>query len=45
MADHIASHAEKLGLDIKYKTVLVEGTTDVALINRAARLELSKVGC
>lgn len=44
MADHIASHAEKLGLDIKYKTVLVEGTTDVALINKAARLELSRSG-
>jgi len=42
--DPVAQYAGALGLSIRTRTVLVEGTTDVALFYLAARLERKEAG-
>lgn len=42
--DSVALYAKALGFDIGSRSVLVEGTTDVALFRLAARLEREKTG-
>jgi hypothetical protein len=42
--DAVAAYARSLGWDIRPRTVLVEGTNDVALFELAARAERKKTG-
>ncbi|WP_122602778.1 hypothetical protein [Pseudomonas viridiflava] len=44
MSDDIASYAGKLGMPIKLRNVLVEGTSDVALIHLVGQLEKQQSG-
>ncbi|MBI9147988.1 hypothetical protein JEV41_06550 [Pseudomonas aeruginosa] len=44
MSDDIASYAGKLGMQIKRRNVLVEGTSDVALIHLVGQLEKQRSG-
>ncbi|EOY6418958.1 hypothetical protein ACP9JG_005799 [Pseudomonas aeruginosa] len=44
MSDDIASYAGKLGMQIKRRNVLVEGTSDVALIHLVGQLEKQRFG-
>lgn len=42
--DTVAAYGRSLGWNLRPRTVLVEGTTDVDLFRLAARLELEKTG-
>lgn len=44
MSDDIASYASKLGMQIEFRNILVEGTSDVALINLTGHLEKKHSG-
>ncbi|MDG9668389.1 hypothetical protein ONV78_11645 [Hahella sp. CR1] len=42
--DSVASYGDSIGITIKPKTVIVEGTSDVELLNFAAKLEFNSSG-